>query len=225
MENTLDCDLQYGDENRKRFHSTAPEVAANFDACAVELHVVNVYFLFQADISRADLVEEIRRRTSKPWSFSLGRRLILFSCKHKADSSSKRRLDVPSASPSQSILKQLCCPVTKKVYLSMCLLMHQKKSVTFVLGLGTLPGYRSNKEVLMMMGTVLKSTRRPYDHVSWLIAFYSGLTVALIKRPNRKFLFLLFSFNNTTYLTLFLQLSSRYLPEEPRSRCTLKCLQ
>lgn len=66
MENTLYCNLQYSDKNRKRFHSSAPEIAANFDACAVELHVVNFYFLFQADISRADLVEEIRRRTSKP---------------------------------------------------------------------------------------------------------------------------------------------------------------
>lgn len=101
---------------------------------------VHFYFLFKADISRADLVEEIRRRTCKPWSFSHGRHLILFSCKHKADSSSKQQqLDVRSSSASQSILKQLCCPVTKKVYLSICILIHHKKSVTFMLGLARIP--------------------------------------------------------------------------------------
>lgn len=67
------------------------------------------------------------------------------------------------------IVKQLCCPLIKKVYPSISLLTHHMKTVTFMLRHGTLPGHRSNKEVLLMMGTVLKSKWCPYDHVLWII--------------------------------------------------------
>lgn len=71
---------------------------------------------------------------------------------------------------SKSILKQLCCPLIKKICLSLSVLSHHKKTVTFMLRHGALPGHQSNKEVLMMMmSSVLKSKRCPYDHVLWIV--------------------------------------------------------